>query len=102
MQRLSSAAQAERRGLLRVLFVWDREMPAHASLDRLLPPMIIRRAVEKEAGTLSALAMRAKAHWGYSAQALEPRLSICGAARCDAALFLRRFARKSSSDSPEQ
>lgn len=33
--------------------------------------MNIRPAVEAEAGFLSALVMRAKAHWGYSAQTLE-------------------------------
>src|SRR5207247_9242155 len=33
--------------------------------------MNIRRAAETEAQLLSALAMRAKAHWGYSAEALE-------------------------------
>lgn len=33
--------------------------------------MNIRRAVETEAQLLSALAMRAKTHWGYSTEALE-------------------------------
>src|SRR5881409_2783348 len=33
--------------------------------------MNIRLAVEAEAQLLSALAMRAKAHWGYPAEALE-------------------------------
>ena len=33
--------------------------------------MTIRPAVETEAQLLSALAMRAKAHWGYSAEALD-------------------------------
>ena len=33
--------------------------------------MNIRPAVETEALLLSALAMQAKAHWGYSAEALE-------------------------------
>ena len=33
--------------------------------------MNIRAAVETEAQVLSALAMRAKAHWGYSAEQLE-------------------------------
>ena len=33
--------------------------------------MNIRPAVEHEAAALSALAMRAKAHWGYSAETLE-------------------------------
>ena len=35
------------------------------------PATNIRPAVETEAELLSALAMRAKAHWGYSAEALE-------------------------------
>lgn len=33
--------------------------------------MLVRAAVEHEAELLSALAMRAKAHWGYSAEVLE-------------------------------
>ena len=33
--------------------------------------MLVRAAVEHEAEFLSALAMRAKAHWGYSAEVLE-------------------------------
>jgi hypothetical protein len=41
--------------------------------------MNIRPAVESEAPILSDLAMRAKAHWGYSPEALErwrPELSV--------------------------
>lgn len=41
--------------------------------------MNIRRAVEGEAQILSALVMRAKAHWGYSAEQLErwrPELTV--------------------------
>ena len=41
--------------------------------------MNIRPAVESEAQLLSALVMRAKAHWGYSAEQLErwrPQLTV--------------------------
>lgn len=53
--------------------------------------MNIRPAVETEASVLSSLAMRAKAHWGYSDEALEqwrPELAVSAADVRDSPTFI--------------